>query len=53
VWEDGKFNVNVMHLGETKEFIEVCDIGWGFETELFMNLALFPSNDTSQSKMMS
>jgi predicted nucleic acid-binding Zn-ribbon protein len=27
VWEDGKFDVNVMHLGETKEFIEVCDIG--------------------------
>jgi hypothetical protein len=37
-----------MRLRETKEFIEACDIGWGFETELLMNPAPFPSNDTSQ-----
>jgi hypothetical protein len=38
----------VMRLGETKEFIGVCEIGWGFETELLMNPAPFPSNETSQ-----
>jgi hypothetical protein len=34
----------VMRLGETKEFRRVYDIGWGFETELLSNSALFPSN---------
>jgi hypothetical protein len=37
-----------MLLGETKEFIEVCDIGWGFETVLLMNPASLPSNDILQ-----
>jgi hypothetical protein len=43
----------VMRLGETKEFIGVCDIGWGFETELLMTPAPFPSNALHKSKMMS